>query len=376
MNLNKALGRVATTLVAATMLASVTAVPAFAESAGNDETTTKFTKKLDMTNAEGASVPALKYTYEIGTTGVAAVNATTGNPAIKVGVGNLTITNEVTFTSDDLDKDVIVTIPENTYTEPGIYRYKVTEKDNTKNIAGMSNVDGDDDYYLDVYVEDQNDQMKATSFVWTRTAITPNLVKGEDDKWYAVYGDDEAAAKLAKVTEDVDTYTTYDLTVTKKTSGTMANDGGTFSFTVYINSLANDTTVSVDGKASSPAKEGKITVNKDIVAPGEAGKNFVIKGIPADAIYDVIENLPSTEGYTVSAVVNGGDSSELTYNETDSGYKVSVDNLGNEDNTIVITNTREAVTPTGIVMNVAPYVLLVVVAAAGCFVFLRKRRED
>ena len=40
------------------------------------------------------------------------------------------------------------------------------------------------------------------------------------------------------------------------------------------------------------------------------------------------------------------------------------------------TNNREAVSPTGIVMNVAPYVLLVVVAAAGCFVFLRKRRED
>lgn len=31
MNLNKTLGRVATTLVAATMLASVTAVPAFAD---------------------------------------------------------------------------------------------------------------------------------------------------------------------------------------------------------------------------------------------------------------------------------------------------------------------------------------------------------
>ena len=39
-------------------------------------------------------------------------------------------------------------------------------------------------------------------------------------------------------------------------------------------------------------------------------------------------------------------------------------------------NTRDAVSPTGIVMNVAPYALLVVVAAAGCFVFMRKRRED
>ena len=40
------------------------------------------------------------------------------------------------------------------------------------------------------------------------------------------------------------------------------------------------------------------------------------------------------------------------------------------------TNTREAVSPTGLIMDIAPYALLVVVAAAGCFVFLRKRRED
>ena len=45
-------------------------------------------------------------------------------------------------------------------------------------------------------------------------------------------------------------------------------------------------------------------------------------------------------------------------------------------NDVAYTNTRNAVSPTGLAMNVAPYALLVVVAAAGCFVFLRKRRED
>ena len=43
---------------------------------------------------------------------------------------------------------------------------------------------------------------------------------------------------------------------------------------------------------------------------------------------------------------------------------------------VEFTNDREASTPTGIVMNVAPYALLVVIAAAGCLVFLRKRDED
>ena len=48
----------------------------------------------------------------------------------------------------------------------------------------------------------------------------------------------------------------------------------------------------------------------------------------------------------------------------------------NDTPTHTITNTRSTTTPTGIVMNVAPYALLVVVAVAGCFVFLRKRNED
>lgn len=65
------------------------------------------------------------------------------------------------------------------------------------------------------------------------------------------------------------------------------------------------------------------------------------------------------------------------YEQTVEGYTASTTPaFGDTNVTVNYTNTRNAVSPTGIVMNVAPYVLLVVVAAAGCFVFLRKRRED
>ena len=379
MKLNKTIGRVATTLVATAMLASLAAVPTFAAPAGNAATTTSFTKKLNMDNADGASVPALNYHYTIGTDGVTGVNATATQPQIKVGVGTLNITNEVTFTADDLDKDVTVTIPANTYSEPGIYRYKVTETDNTANIAGMSDVTGDDTYYLDVYVVDNGVSLEAASFVWTREAITPNLQWNvETEQYDAVYGTDEDDALAKKVSEDVDTYTTYTLTVEKKTSGTMANDGGTFNFKVKINGVDQGTTVTVGSAPSEEAgSDGVITVEQAIVAPGEAGKSFVIKGIPADATYDVIEKLAATEGYTVTAKVNSGSDQTLTYDGTEDvmGYETSA-SMNSTNNTVVITNTRNAVSPTGIVMDVAPYALLVVIAAAGCFVFLRKRRED
>ena len=49
-----------------------------------------------------------------------------------------------------------------------------------------------------------------------------------------------------------------------------------------------------------------------------------------------------------------------------------------DNTTATITNTKNAVSPTGIMMDIAPYAVLVVIAAAGCFIFLRKRhaKED
>ena len=46
------------------------------------------------------------------------------------------------------------------------------------------------------------------------------------------------------------------------------------------------------------------------------------------------------------------------------------------NNDVAYTNKLDTVSPTGLAMNIAPYALLVVVAAGACFVFLRKRRED
>lgn len=62
---------------------------------------------------------------------------------------------------------------------------------------------------------------------------------------------------------------------------------------------------------------------------------------------------------------------------TDTTMTAASQNMkADETNCIEFNNSRNSSTPTGIVMNVAPYALLVVVAVAGCFVFLRKRNED
>ena len=103
------------------------------------------------------------------------------------------------------------------------------------------------------------------------------------------------------------------------------------------------------------------------------GQEFVIYGLSENDTYTVEETSYAAEGYTTTvdkAYVEGD-----TREDSETGDFVSV-KVGTDDDSVMFYNYKNATAPTGIVMNVAPYVLLVVVAAACCFVFLRKRRED
>ena len=50
--------------------------------------------------------------------------------------------------------------------------------------------------------------------------------------------------------------------------------------------------------------------------------------------------------------------------------------MGKVCNIVEFTNNRDAVTPTGIVMSFAPYILLVALAGVFAVLFLRKRRHE
>ena len=76
----------------------------------------------------------------------------------------------------------------------------------------------------------------------------------------------------------------------------------------------------------------------------------------------------------------------ITDGKTTTGYTVA-DNCeesdgivsgkgGNEDANYIITNTKEAVAPTGIAMTVVPYILMVAVAGIFAVLFLRRRHEE
>lgn len=361
----KSIGRIAASFVATAMLATMAIVPASA--AEYTDAGIYFTKTIDMAAAPGATVPNATYEYAIAPGDAVAATATT--PQILEGVGTPTIgsaqfTSADTIVDNEVDKTVTVDFTNVTFTAPGIYRYVITETDPT--VVGLT-TDGANTLYLDVYVENGTDGLEITNYQMTTSDNAPTVSDGE-------------ATYTGKFTGDEDAYTTYTLTVTKKVDGAMADANKDYDFTIDFSDLSNGTKVTVDGtQVAAGAVDGSLSVTGIKLNPAESqtsGDKVTITGVPGDAMYEVIETLAASEGYTVTAQVGEGSKTKL---ENVSGeYATTSASMDSTNVNVTVTNTRESSTPTGIMMDIAPYAVLVVIAAAGCFIFLRKRhaKED
>lgn len=396
MNLNKTLGRVATTFVAATMLASVTAVPALAAEAGQPaqgqaggENLTQITINKLLYMPSDVVTPTQTFEFKIlnasvneGSTieindtdsrnlysGVGAdTDMATGSVDGSVAISATTDRDHRTAAAGQSGVDVYtdqveLTLPASTsFSKAGVYKYDIQEVDlSDKNFTEVTNAGLD--LYLIVEREDptgpvsDDDTYKISgAFIY---ADGKNYANGTDS---------------AKTADYVNNYkfgaegsTVGSLEFKKTITGAMGNMGDTFDFSVTGTSLE-------DGDAYKYAKNGVEQSTPIVVSKGKLsfedlgnGDYITIKGLDEGSY--TVEETENTMGYEVSYKVDAAVAA------TD-GNSADMNVVAKETISAEFINTRNAVSPTGIVMNVAPYVLLVVVAAAGCFVFLRKRRED
>ena len=363
MKANKLMKALAASAMSLALVAGMTAMPGMAtEAAGG----VKFTKAINMAAAADGTVPSATYSYTVRAGEAKAATAT--SPAIKAGLGTPTIAN-VVFTPKDavsdskVSKDVTVNFSGITFPTAGIYRYVITETNPT--VAGLETGDANT-IYLDVYVTNVAGACAITYYQMSTSDAAPTYA--QDNNKTPTY--------TAKFTEDTDTYTTYTLTVTKNVEGAMADMTQKFSIDVDFTGLSEGTKVKVDGvqTADGASADGALSVNKSL---GD-DESMTITGVPADAVYTVVENIAKTEGYTTTATVQQGTGTPTaaTVTVADTTRTVAQQTMGKNDNAVVVTNTKDAVNPTGIILNVAPYALMVVIALAGVVVFLRKRVED
>lgn len=408
MKLNKTFGRIATTLVATAMLASVTAVPAMAADdqiqTGNEGAALAsivIDKELDK--PANAYAPDVDFTFTISKGDAdeeedalldeTASGTATGGSTVTLEVYNgvmaafATTTGTASFapstgTGDDSDigktlltEQATFAITNTAFQHAGVYKYTLSEstitaEGNYEGITNDTNV-----RYLYVYVRaNNNGGYEAYGAV----------VKG---------GNGDEAGTTGKQDRFTNTYLggstdpdTNEVMVNKQVTGDLGNKSNPFNFTIAINGASGekyyveywhyvdtddddieDTWV-VDNRDAFDVSSGA-AATPITLAHNEAIK---IYGLSDSDTYTIVETDYNDDNYTTT--VTNTVSGEDTVNEgTVTG---SITPTSETQKNITYTNKRDAVSPTGIAMDIAPYALLVIVAAAGCFVFLRKRRED
>ncbi len=322
-------------------------------------------------------------------TGTAAGTAGTAASA----TGTLVFTNASTFTAaaagSTNEYDITLDFSGVTFTQPGVYRYQIAETTSAA-YAAVAMEDGEfDTVYLDVYV-DGNLKIYGYVCMSTNASVDPNT-----DTKINGFVDGTAA-------DGSDKYYTYDLVISKDVVNDSYAEGNiAFPFTVifsntegYTSTFTITETAGTGSTGISPAAASAPTWSG--VAKVKDGGAITYTGIPAGVDVEVYEtNIAAGVTYTVDTVVNGGTAvndpavvwgttpGSAVAQTTKADYestKVTVDTTKiatvDAKQTVAITNTLLLISPTGVAMRVAPFVLMLAAGAVLLFFARRRRHED
>lgn len=350
-------------VVAAAMMATMS-FPAFAAESNLKDGKIELTKTFTAAN-RGTTSQEEDFTFTI------TAGATVNGKRVEV-VNNKDLTGVPDFGTDkelkkhvdnltagvtDKDSGTFTIDPkeELNITRPGIYYYTVTETDN-----GIQGVTYAKPLTMKVTAGYATADARELTY-WvalTRDTAETNFMFNKDNK----VGQDKAFEN---------TYSAGDLVITKAIRGSNGDRAHEFNFTITL-SGQKGTKVSYTA-ADKPAtgiigEDGTLTISDIKLA--DDGK-FVISNIPYGVIYTISEN---TEGYTATAM-KGSATANLTTTDTTATYNDSVDA---DSTTIAFTNTLgNTVIDTGVILDNAPYILMLAVVAGGAMTLvIKKRREE
>ena len=258
------------------------------------------------------------------------------------------------------------------FTEPGVYRYIITE---TGTNQGVTN-DEKTTRIVDVYVTDDsnNTEKKLTIEGYVLHTDSDDIASGDNNG-------SEGTNPNGKGQGFTNSYDTSDLTIRKGVSGNQASKDKYFEFTVKITGAKAGTKYDVDitnadatsgsNAATIGANSGKANVTELIAdANGNVeqkfylqdGQEIKIQGIAKDTKYEVTEN-PEDYKSTDAGVTDYTDATTGKVKSTD--LKTSY------------LNTKDGVIPTGVVMAVAPFAAITILGGAGIVrLSMRKKKDD
>ena len=378
------------------------------------EKTTTFDKYLVMDKQ--AEVPNASFTYAV-TAGTAKAYDVAGKKfavlagvdADKVtmaGVGTKTA-NTITYKQGDAtlnDANALVKDYNNSYekyakktatldfsacrfTEPGIYRYIVTESGTNQAVTN----DADATRVVDVYVNDDSHEETEATVDSSRYGYKLKIVgyvlhSNADDAPDVSLGENNGSTGSYVATKSqgfTNSYDTSDILISKKVSGNQASRDKYFEFTVKITDAVPGTVYDVDlsdadvttktNAATITANEGKTNpATLTVGADGTVTQKFylahrqsiTIQGVAKGSKYEVTENAEDYKSTAADAIATGH-----------RGHATS-GTVASEDIYTGYLNTREGVIPTGVIMTVAPFAAVTLLGGAGAVTMVMKKKKS
>lgn len=275
-----------------------------------------------------------------------------------------------------------------TFTEPGVYRYIITESGTNQAITN----DADLTRVLDVYVNDASTTDTDGKLTKKLTIAGYVLHSNADDEPDVAAGEDfgSAGSYTDKKSQGfTNSYDTSDLTLRKQVTGNQASRDKYFEFTLNIDNAQPYTKYAVvidDADVKSQANAATIDANVNQVnvtsittdENGKAtqkfylqhGQQVTVQGIAKDTTYALTEN---TEDYKSTA--NTAASSVVTIKTGTDSAEVN-GTIASKDLTTGYLNTRDGVIPTGVIMTVAPFAAVTLLGAAGMVTIKMRKKED
>lgn len=371
-------------VVAAGAMTMGLAMPAFAAGAG--EETTKVTKAyISKTyNTEVGKAMKFNFTATQNKTGADVVKST-----VACTIPSISFTDSETGTNKKVSSEITFA----PFTEAGKYEYTVKETESNPVITDSAYeklIMSKAEYKMTVYVvEDSTGACKVDQIVVNKT---------KDDKGNTAEGKVDIGDKADSNTFNfVNTYVqeagtgpnpstpdpTYNNNGALKVSKTIAAPEGsidssaTFNFTAtfaFPEGTDANTLGGVKGnEADVSLTDGTCTFSL------KHGQNMKFTGLPVGTKITVTEAGVANYKGSASVVLNGGTATtvaagkyheDLTAVDGDKG-----DKLGQNKNTVDVTNTYNHVPTTGIIMNTLPYVLMIALCGAALFGFVAFKRR-
>ena len=162
------------------------------------------------------------------------------------------------------------------------------------------------------------------------------------------------------------------LTITKKVAGGLASKTKNFTFKLTFKAASTDETGTYTGTKGSEQIQFTKDVEKEFTL--HDGESLVFSDLPAGTKYTLKEE--GTSGYTPSSAYkeNGTLKNGATGTQSQA-YTVADVLIGEKENNNIVTNTLPEVTPTGLLIDNLPFIIMIGLGLFGFILVAKRRRE-